>query len=125
MPKAGEDRPSAASGAGSSDPAASSHVALSGCAAASAPGDWNGTDRFRITRKLGAGGMGVVYEAFDCEHGNVVALKTLRHMDATALYRFKQEFRALAELRHPNLIDLYELVGEGDHWFFTMELVPN
>lgn len=67
--------------------------------------------------------MGIVYEAIDRELGSRVALKTLRSLDATALYRFKREFRGLAELAHPNLIPLYELVAEGDNWFFTMELI--
>jgi tRNA A-37 threonylcarbamoyl transferase component Bud32 len=80
-------------------------------------------DRFTIRRRLGAGGMGVVYEAFDRERDTLVAIKTLRHLDADHLYRFKNEFRALADVEHPNLIRLGELVCSEGRWFFTMELV--
>jgi tetratricopeptide (TPR) repeat protein len=86
-------------------------------------GEFGGTDRFEIGRRLGAGGMGVVYEALDRERNVRVALKTLRSLDAEALFRLKNEFHALQDLQHPNLVSLGELVCEGDRWFFTMELL--
>ena len=78
---------------------------------------------FQIIRRLGEGGMGVVYEAIDLERQNRVALKTLRSFTPEGLARFKREFRALQGLHHRNLVTLGELVSEDDRWFFTMELV--
>ena len=74
--------------------------------------------KFRLIRKLGAGGMGVVHEAEDLELGVRVALKTLHTTNPQTLYRFKQEFRALAEIVHPRLVRLFELVSEEGIWFF-------
>jgi serine/threonine protein kinase len=85
--------------------------------------EFHGTDRFEIRRRLGQGGMGVVYEAHDRLRASSVALKTLTRFDAQAIYRMKQEFRALTDVSHPNLAQLYELVSANGHWFFTMELV--
>ncbi|MBI3824062.1 MAG: protein kinase [Planctomycetes bacterium] len=82
-----------------------------------------GTDRFEFVRYIGAGGMGVVYEAFDREHHVRLALKTLQKVNAATLYRFKQEFRSLAHVVHPNLVTLFQLISVDEQWFFTMELV--
>jgi len=85
--------------------------------------DFRGTARFSVVRRLGAGAFGVVYEVFDRERDQVVALKTLRTGSVESLYRLKREFRTLADITHPNLATLYELVADGDSWFITMELV--
>lgn len=85
--------------------------------------EFQGTERFQVLRRLGQGGMGVVYEAFDRTRKMRVALKTLNRVDAQNIYRMKQEFRALADVTHPNLAQLHELVFEDGLWFFTMELI--
>ncbi|WP_437574608.1 protein kinase domain-containing protein [Sorangium sp. So ce887] len=79
--------------------------------------------RFALRRRLGSGGFGTVYEAFDGKRGALVALKVLRRPDARAIYLFKQEFRALAGIVHPRLVRLYELHRDDARWFFTLELV--
>ena len=91
---------------------------------APSPSDWLGTPRYEVRGRIGSGGMGAVYEAFDHERGQLVAVKTLLRFSPAALYRFKQEFRTLADVVHPNLVHLYELVAtDADHVFFAMELV--
>jgi eukaryotic-like serine/threonine-protein kinase len=84
---------------------------------------FNGNARFKLLRQLGAGGMGVVYEALDRHRNARVALKTLSDADADLLYRLKREFRSLRDLVHPNLVGLGELFEEAGYWFFTMELL--
>jgi serine/threonine protein kinase len=79
--------------------------------------------RYRVVRWLGAGGMGIVFAAVTRDGARRVALKTLQRLSASALFRFKNEFRAAQSVVHPNLIGLYELVSEDDAWFFTMELL--
>ncbi len=85
--------------------------------------EFRGTERFVIERRLGAGAFGVVYRALDRDRGRPVALKTLRDGNVEALYRLKREFRALADIVHPNLVALHELLAHEEQWFFTMELV--
>lgn len=86
--------------------------------------DFVGNERFLVQRRLGSGAFGVVYEAFDRQENEHVALKVLRFAEADALYRFKKGFRSLADIRHPNLVAFHELFTEGGVWFFSMELVP-
>jgi serine/threonine protein kinase len=82
-----------------------------------------GSQRFVIQKRLGAGSFGIVYKAFDRERNEVVALKKLLRLDPAHLRRFKREFRSLADLTHPNLVQLYELFGNEHEWFFSMELL--
>ncbi len=79
--------------------------------------------RLKIVRRLGEGGMGAVYEATDTVSHGAVAIKQLKVDYAEGLQRFKDEFRALQDLDHPNLIQIGELFEEEGQWFFTMELL--
>ncbi len=83
----------------------------------------SGSPRFQILDKLGEGGVGVVYDAYDRVRDMRVAVKVLRKVDAEEIYRFKREFRALRGLSHPNIVTLYELISEGEQWLLTMEPV--
>jgi hypothetical protein len=80
--------------------------------------------RFELRRELGAGGGGVVYEAFDRDARAVVALKVLRGVSAGSLVRLRDDFPALARLDHPNLCALRDPFFDETPPFFTMALVP-
>ncbi|MBX7077830.1 MAG: serine/threonine-protein kinase [Nannocystaceae bacterium] len=77
--------------------------------------------RFVIERRLGAGAMGTVYAARDPELDRLVAIKLLHDRDADA--RLRKEAKLLAQLRHPNVVRVFELGSAGDRAFVVMELV--
>src|SRR5262245_39792392 len=81
--------------------------------------------RYRILRKLGAGGMGAVYLAQDTQLGRKVALKVPHFTaeDSVAVERFRREARLAAGIDHPNLCPVHD-VGEADGiHYFTMPYV--
>src|SRR5882672_3416414 len=80
-------------------------------------------DRYEISRELGRGGMGVVYLGRDLRRDMDVAIKVCGRKNADAMLWLKREFRVVASLRHPNLVELFELVAHDRSCYFTMEYV--
>ncbi len=80
-------------------------------------------ERYEVGRCLGTGTFGVVYEARERAGGTPVALKKLAIADAGAVYAFKQEFRALVDVVHENLVRLDELFSVDGELYLSMELV--
>jgi serine/threonine protein kinase/tetratricopeptide (TPR) repeat protein len=78
--------------------------------------------RFRVLERLGAGGMGVVYEAYDPDLARGVALK-LVNVAENARETALAEAKALARLSHPNVVPIYDVGVESDHVYLVMELV--
>ncbi len=79
---------------------------------------------YRIVRKIGEGGMGVVYAAHDDRLGRAVAIKTIRDStDAFSRERFLREARAAAGVNHPNVCQLFDIVDDAGHPYLVMELL--
>jgi eukaryotic-like serine/threonine-protein kinase len=83
-------------------------------------GAWAG--RYQLRRRVGAGGMGVVFEAFDPELERHVAIKLL-HPGSRGVTRLHREARAMARLTHPNVVAVYDIGSVGAQVFIAMELV--
>lgn len=81
------------------------------------------TERYEILDELGRGGMGVVYRAYDRRRKEEVAIKTLPGTEPDDIFQFKQEFRALSGVVHPNLVVLHELEQIDGVWSISMELI--
>ncbi len=83
-------------------------------------------DRYAVLRKLGQGGMGVVYVAYDENLDRKVALKLLRgnlSKDERGRARMLREAQALARLSHPNVVQVHEIGQYNDHVYVAMEYV--
>ncbi len=81
--------------------------------------------RFTLLERLGQGGMGVVYSAFDAQLERRVAVKLIRSEtpDEHARARLVREARAMAKLAHPNVVPVFEVGTVGDDVFIAMEYV--
>jgi serine/threonine-protein kinase len=83
-------------------------------------------NRYRLDRKLGEGGMAVVYSGTDTVLRRRVAIKVLREQyasDAEFVRRFYQEAESAAKLSHPNIVNTYDVGREGDTYYIVMELI--
>ena len=82
--------------------------------------------RYEISRVLGRGGMGTVYQVTDHDLDRVAALKVIRPewaSDPEIIRRFKQELLLARQISHPNVIQIYDIGNEGGVWFISMAYV--
>ncbi len=90
--------------------------------------DLAGSDigRYHLVSRIGAGGMGEVYDAIDSTLGRHVALKILKSdavSDPQRVARFVQEARSASALNHPNLVSIYEVGTHANVHFIAMEMI--
>jgi tetratricopeptide (TPR) repeat protein len=82
--------------------------------------------QYRLVKEIGLGGMGVVYEAMDLSLERRVAVKKMRdeiRLDADDRRRFVNEARLVAQLHHPNIVDIYGIVEDGADVYLVFEFV--
>ncbi len=89
------------------------------------PGTGEKIGKYRLDRVIGAGGMGIVWAAFDPDLERAVAIKLLRAggAEATLRTRLLREARAMARLKHPNVLTVYEVGTDHGRDYIAMELV--
>lgn len=83
--------------------------------------------RYTLKKRLGAGGMAEVWEAFDETLHRTVAVKVIRPAISGApefVERFLREARVVANLEHPNIVPVYDFGNEGETAYLVMPLVP-
>jgi eukaryotic-like serine/threonine-protein kinase len=85
--------------------------------------DFHGSDRFTIRHPLRSGSMWYVYEAYDHERDGVVALKVFPSTPGSCIASLQEEFHALAQISHPNIVSLYDFECGDTSCFITSELV--
>ena len=82
--------------------------------------------QYDLVKEIGLGGMGVVYEAFDRSLERRVAVKKMRdeiRLDPADRQRFVREARMVAQLHHPNIVDIYAIVEDGPELYLVFEYV--
>src|ERR687895_1950116 len=86
----------------------------------------NVVGNYKITEKIGEGGMGAVFKGVDLMLEREVAIKMLRPELASqpqVVERFRSEAVTLAKLNHPNIATLYSFIRQGDDFFMVLEFV--
>jgi serine/threonine-protein kinase len=84
-------------------------------------------NRYEIEQELGSGGMSAVYKATDPNLKRIVAIKLIHpHLskDTEFVRRFEVEAAAVAQLRHPNIVQVYDFDHDGDTYYMVLEFVP-
>lgn len=83
-------------------------------------------DRYEVLEQIGSGGMSVVYKAKCHKLNRLVAIKVLKNefsQDANFVSKFKMEAQAAAGLSHPNIVNVFDVVDEGELHYIVMELI--